>query len=1098
MTLKSLLIANRGEIAIRIARAAGELGLRSVGIFSEDECDSAHLRYVDDAVALSGIGAAAYLDIDQIIRGAISSGVDAIHPGYGFLSENARFARTAIERSLTFVGPSPEVLDVLGDKAAARDLAAECGVPVARSAVGQVSVGSVQTFLTALGDGGAVMIKAIAGGGGRGIRAVRRVEDVPAAFERCRSEASTAFGRDDLYVEELLEDMRHLEVQVIGDHAGAVQSLGERECSLQRRHQKLVEIAPSPSLSAEMREQLTEAALKIARRIGYVGLGTFEFLVPRRPKESGAGFYFLEANPRLQVEHTVTEEVAGIDLVKLQLDVAGGRSLAQCGVSERPRSNGFAIQMRVTAEAIARDGTMRPATGRIERFDLATGPGVRIDTAYHVGDRVSAYYDPLVAKIVVHGVGEFASVASKAYRALCEANISGLETNLPFLRNLLRNDQVRANDVSTTFIEDHLAALVEPGAVHRLTGPADTKARAEVSAIPEAELAPGDVLVCAPMQGRVAQLLASSGDRILRGQAIAVIEAMKMEMPIESKVSGEVSRVLVASGAAVMEGAPILVVRMEAFERDERMSEAAAADPDHVREDLAEIIERRARLSDDRRRTAVERRRAKGGRTARENVADLCDQDSFEEFGEFALPVQRARFSAEELLEKGPADGLVAGIGSVNGALFGEETSRCLVMAYDYMSFAGTQGVMAHRKKDRLLEIAERSGLPVIVFAEGGGGRPGDGEAVGITGLSSRTFWRFARLNGSVPMIAIVSGRCFAGNAAMAGCCDVIIATENATIGMAGPAMIEGAGLGVVQADDIGPVSVQAPNGVIDIVASDEAAAVAAAKRYLSYFQGKLAGGVAADQRQLRRAIPENRRRTYDVRALIGTLFDADSVLELRRAFGGGVVTCLARVDGAPIGVLANDPMRLGGAIDSVAADKAARFMQLCDAHRLPLLSICDTPGFMVGPESEGSAAVRHMSRMFLAGARFRPPLFALFTRKAYGLGAMAMAGGSTAAPLYSAAWPSAEFGGMGPEGAVELAYRKELSAAADEEERARLFESLVRQVYERGKALEVATQFEIDGVIDPADTRVWLKRALLGTKVEDPGKGRRPFIDAW
>jgi acetyl-CoA carboxylase carboxyltransferase component len=434
---------------------------------------------------------------------------------------------------------------------------------------------------------------------------------------------------------------------------------------------------------------------------------------------------------------------------------------------------------------------------------------------------------------------------------------------------------------------------------------------------------------------------------------------------------------------------------------------------------------------------------------------------------------------------------MVAGVGRVGGR-------RCIVMSYDYTVLAGTQGLQNHRKKDRLFEIAARDRLPVVLLAEGGGGRPGDTDGSGVAGLDCRAFEYFARLSGLVPLVGIVSGYCFAGNAALLGCCDVVIATAGTSLGMGGPAMIEGGGLGVYHPADVGPLEVQVRNGVVDVAVEDEAEAVLVAKRYLGYFQGASKDHEHADQRLLRTLVPENRLRVYDVRAVIETLADVGSTLELRRGFGAGMVTALARVDGRPLGVVANNPMHLAGAIDADGADKAARFMQLCDAHDLPILFLCDTPGIMVGPDVERRALVRHAARMFVVGASLSVPFFTIVLRKGYGLGAQAMAGGSFHAGRFTVAWPSGEFGGMGLEGAVKLGFRKELAAIDDPAERRRRFDEMVAHMYEVGKAVNVASHFEIDDVIDPADSRRWILSALDAAPPRPRRRKRRPCIDPW
>jgi acetyl-CoA carboxylase carboxyltransferase component len=520
---------------------------------------------------------------------------------------------------------------------------------------------------------------------------------------------------------------------------------------------------------------------------------------------------------------------------------------------------------------------------------------------------------------------------------------------------------------------------------------------------------------------------------------------------------------------------------------------------DDVRPELAELQKRKALTQDEARPDAVAKRRASGHRTARENVADLCDEGSFVEYGGLAIAAQRSRRSLDELIARTPADGLVGGIGRVNGDLFGDDRARCAVASYDYMVLAGTQGQMNHRKKDRLFELAARLRLPLVLFAEGGGGRPGDVDAPIVAGLDCMAFALFAELSGLVPLVGVVSGFCFAGNAALLGCCDVIIATEDSSIGMGGPAMIEGGGLGTHAPETIGPISVQQPNGVVDVVVPDEAAAVRVAKKYLSYFQGPVTGWTSPDQMLLRDVVPEHRRTAYDTRRVIELLADADSVLELRPKFGRPIITALARIEGRPIGVIANDPRHLGGAIDSDGADKAARFMQLCDAHDLPLLFLCDTPGFMVGPEAERTAQVRHFARMFVTGASLTVPFFTIVLRKGYGLGAQAMAGGSFHRPLFTVAWPTGEFGGMNLEGAVRLGFRRELDAIEDDARRRIAYENMVSAAYEHGKALNMASYFEIDDVIDPADSRALIVNSLRSAPPAPPRLGKkRPNVDAW
>jgi acetyl-CoA carboxylase carboxyltransferase component len=602
-----------------------------------------------------------------------------------------------------------------------------------------------------------------------------------------------------------------------------------------------------------------------------------------------------------------------------------------------------------------------------------------------------------------------------------------------------------------------------------------------------------------PLSGTVVRVVTSLGTTVRTGDPIVILESMKMEHVVAAKATGTITSISVTTGDAVGRGDRLVQVDEVALRPAPLTDISPQREQTEIRPELAELLRRRGLVTDDGRPDAVARRHATGHRTARENVNDLCDPDSFIEYGPLVIAAQRARRDTQDLIERTPADGLVAGIGRVNGELFDDEHSRCAVLSYDYMVLAGTQGQMNHRKKDRLFQLIERLQLPVVLFAEGGGGRPGDTDTATVTGLDTTAFALFGSLSGLAPSVGIVSGRCFAGNAALLGCCNVIIATKDATVGMGGPAMIEGGGLGTYLPEEVGPMSMQVPNGVVDILVDDEAAAVAEAKRFLSYFQGSLETYECADQKLLRGCVPEDRRRVYDVHSAIDLVFDVGSVQELRPEFAPGMVTALVRLEGRPLGVIANNPMHQSGAIEANGADKAARFMQLCDAYDLPIVFLCDTPGFMVGPEAESTALVRHVSRMFVTGASLTTPYFTVILRKGYGLGAQSMAGGSFRSPVFTVAWPTGELGGMGLEGAVHLGFRRELDAIADPAEREAAFAERVAKAYEHGKALSVATYFEIDDVIDPAETRALIVNGIRGIPRVPSNRGKnRSFIDTW
>ncbi len=1085
MTIKTLLIANRGEIALRIARTAADRGLTSVAVHPQDDQPSLHVLRADRAEVLPGQGVKAYLDIPQVLEAAARAGADAIHPGYGFLSESAAFAQAVEAAGVRFIGPTPEQLTLYGDKVAARKLAQDCGVPTVPGTADPVDAAGAAAFFDTLPEDAAMVIKAVAGGGGRGMRVVRKASEVADGVADAAREAEAAFGDGAVYAERFIDAARHVEVQILGDGAGGIAVLGERDCTLQRRHQKVIEIAPAPVLDDTIRRRLHDHARRMAEAGQYRSLGTFEFLLDLATQE----VFFIEANPRIQVEHTITEAIYDVDLVALQLQVANGARIADLALPTEAR--GYAVQARVNMETIGADGAVMPSGGVLAAYDPPAGPGIRVDGFGYSGYPTSGFYDSLLAKVIARGE-DYASALTRTERALAEFRIEGVETTLPWLRALLRREEMRDYSVATRTIEAKAGELAEAAAdMPRATFGEVSAAKAHAAT---ADLPEGEVALPAPMQATVIELRVNAGDTVAKGQIVAVLEAMKMEHTIEAPCSGMIGTVLAAVGDTLMPAAPILSIA-PGVGPDAAQEEDAEVDLDEVRPDLQELFDRLALGQDAAKPEKVAKRHALGLRTARENLADLCDPGTFNEYGELAIAAQLRRRSMEDLIRNTSGDGILTGTGMVNGAQFGDG-ARCAFALGDYTVLAGTQGLRHHRKLDRIFKLAEDHALPMVFFAEGGGGRPGDTDKTTVSGLDGPSFATFAKLSGKVPVVGVVAGRCFAGNAALLGCCDVVIATENSNIGMAGPAMIEGGGLGVYKPEDVGPIDVQWANGVVDIRVRDEAEACAVARQYLSYFQGPVADWTAPDQRLLRRVVPENRLRVYEIRDVIAALADAGSVLELRGGWGAGMVTALIRIEGKPYGVFANNPRHLGGAIDADAADKASRFLQLCEAHGLPVLSLCDTPGFMVGPEAEKTALVRHVCRMFVTGAAMTVPLYSVVLRKGYGLGAMAMVAGAFKQSALTVSWPTGEFGGMGLEGAVHLGYRKELEAESDPEAKQALFDKLLANFYDVGKALNYAMGTEIDAVIDPMDTRRWIANAALAAPVTR--KGSRGFVDTW
>lgn len=1115
--MKKLLIANRGEIAIRIYQTAADLGYQTIAIYPEDDQYCRHVLEADDAIPIDGTGAQAYLDTKSVVDAALSVGATAIHPGYGFLSENPALAAACDDAGISFVGPTEEQLQTFGNKAGARSLAKELEVPLVPGTFSDTGIEEVLSFAKEHGSDG-IVIKAIAGGGGRGMRILQSGDDIEKQYERCRSEASLAFSNDAVYVEKLINRARHIEVQIVGDGTGQVVHLWERDCSAQRQNQKIVEIAPAPNLPEMTRAALLDASERMAKARNYRGVGTFEFLVDADHPET---FYFIEANARLQVEHTVTEAITGLDLVELQLRIAEGDDLKTLGLQEAPQPTGFAIQARINMETPGKKGLFKPTGGVIKQFQPPTGPGIRVDTFAYSGYQTSTRYDSLLAKLIVHSrSSELGTCAFKTGKALDNFSIEGFKVNLPFLKTLINSDLFMQGDITTRFIDNNLDDLVaeaetsndkraglagtqidkqDPLAVLALGKSDDQVSNDEPVALSSDIQGPaGSVPVPAPLQGTIVELSVSEGDLVFSGQDILVMDAMKMEHVIKAPVSGEVLQITVDVGDAIVESHPVVFIGERAVDQA-AASQSDEFDLDYIRPDLNETFTRHGYKLDENRTARVEKRHSTGHRTVRENIEDICDPGTFVEYGSLAIAAQRRRRTVQDLMENTPGDGMVTGIGSVNQSLFPDKDTQCVVMSYDYMVLAGTQGLQNHRKKDRMFEVAEQLKLPIILIAEGGGGRPGDTDGAGIAGLDCLAFQLYGSLSGLVPRIGITTGRCFAGNAVLLGTSDIVIATEDSNIGIGGPAMIEGGGLGIFKPEEVGPMSVQVPNGVVDVAVKDEAEAVDVAKKLLSYFQGTIPDWQCQDQRKLRFSVPENRLRVYDMREIIETLADDDSVIELRRDFGIGIITAFARIEGRPVGIFANNPVHLSGAIDSDGADKAARFIQLCDAFDIPIVSLVDCPGIMVGPEIEKTALVRHAARLFVISTSITVPLMSIVVRKGYGLGAQAMTGGGFKASTFTVTWPTGEFGGMGLEGAVKLGYRKELEAIEDPEARRQEYEKRVEQMYERGKAVNFATAFEVDEVIDPMETRQWILAGLKSAPPPTPREGKKkPFVDTW
>lgn len=1034
-----VLVANRGEVALRIIRGARVLGLRCVAVHTADERDSSHVRRADDAVELAGTGAQAYLDTVAVVDAARTAGCRLVHPGYGFLSESSSLARACDEAHLTFVGPHAHVLDVFGDKRRARSRAVSVDVPVLPASEVITSLQQAHDFMDSV-EGVPVMVKAVAGGGGRGIRMVEHPRDLESSITRCRSEAFRGFGVKDVFLELRVPHVRHIEIQVVGD-GDDVTTVGDRDCSLQLRRQKVIEIAPAPALDPVLRTALHAAARALLGGIGYRGLATVEFLVDPAGRNR---YWFLEVNPRLQVEHGVTEEVAGIDLVATQLRLALGDRLADLSMTGRPTA-GLSIEARVTLTG--------GDHGRLSRLELPTGPGVRVESHLESGSTITAAFDPLLAKVIVSGDSSVDHLTDHLADTLERMVIQGVDTNMSWLVPFLRTWSLTDATYHTGHLDEYLQSPLFGEVGGRVTS---------------------------PTAGSVVDVVIAPGRRVCEGEPLVIVEAMKMEHEVRAPASGVVVGTLVSVGDQITAGAVVLEMIVDDDKADSEgagvvRSESGGQEP----ESLTELRIRKERILDAARPEDVAKRHSRGARTARENIADLFEDGSLLEYGGLVIAAQRRRRSVEELEIRTPADGLVMGVGRLRHECGGPGRDA-VALAYDYTVLAGTQGLQSHRKAERMIEIAERQRIPLVLFAEGGGGRPGDTDNLArATGMDLGTFTAMARLHGCVPTVGIASGRCFAGNAVLLGLCDLVIATVGSTIGLGGPAMIEAAGLGSLSTDDVGPADVQSRNGVIDVLVADEAEATEVACRYLGYFHGSTPTWTCGDQAELRTAVPEKGRRVFEVRTVINQVCDDGSTLELGRGHSCSAVTAFGRVEGHPVGIIANDCAILGGAIDGAAAEKFARFLELCGSHRLPVVSLCDTPGFMVGPASEETGAVRLVARMLRSAARLPGPFALVILRRAYGLGGQAMAGGSFRFPTCTLSWPTGDIGAMGPRGAARLGYSKELSRIPQGPEREAEVLRLAEEYKDIGRATHAASVFEVDDVIDPADTRRWISRLV-------------------
>ncbi|WP_448639381.1 carboxyl transferase domain-containing protein [Geodermatophilus sp. URMC 63] len=1078
--MDGILVANRGEIAVRIMRAAADLGLTTVAVSPQDDSGSLHTRLADQAHALPGTGVAAYLDATQVLAAAHATGATAVHPGYGFLSENADFARRCADEGLVFIGPTPEQLEVFGDKTRARNLAESVGVPVLPGTRSATSLEEARAFAA---QHGPVMLKALAGGGGRGMRAVLSLDDLPEAFERSRSEAEQAFGNGDVYVERLVTSARHIEIQVVGDGSGAVQHLWERDCSIQRRHQKLVEVAPAPRLDARLRDELLAAALLLAADVRYRSLGTVEFLV------GADGFWFMEANPRLQVEHTVTEQTTGIDLVATQIRLARGATLAEVGLDSPPGVTGCSVQVRVNLETLDEEGALHPHSGTLTAFTPPSGPGVRVDTYGYTGYRTSPRYDSLLAKVIAHG-RDFSSALHRADGALSEFQLEGVPSNIPLLQGVLEHPDVATADWNTAFIDHHLDELLA-GDHRRLRLDPDGPgaARAASVAVPE-----GTESVTAPMQGVVVRIDVADGDQVAPGARLVVLEAMKMEHVVRAPKGGRVGLVLAALGDLVDEGAPLLHLEPDGTGAAAGTEAGAIGSEDWAAE-VEEIHRRRELAQRLGGPEKVARQHETGRLTVRERIASLADPGSFAEIG--ALTGFAEYDDAGDLRSILPAN-FVAGTARLDG--------RKVVLGADDFTVRGGSGDAAiHAKQVYAEQYAREMRLPVVRLLDGasGGGSVKMAAEAGFTYIPVNPGWDAAVDNLSlVPVVAACLGPTVGLGAARLVMSHLAVMVEGVgQVFTAGPPVVRGGTGEDLTKEELGGAEVHRRSGAVERFVRTEEEAFDVVRTFLSYLPDSVFGTPPvidgtdpADRREefLLAAVPRDRRAPYAIHPILEAVFDAGSVFPYAE-YGGATVTALARLDGHPVGVVTTDPFK-GATMSVEGAQAVTRLVDLCETFHLPIVSLTDQAGMTIGSAAERRGTIRYGARAIAAVYQARVPQAELVLRRVYGVGGAGIVNRHRAGRSW--AWPSGDWGSLPVQGGIEAAFRAQLLSAADPQ---RELERLRAQLAAVTSPFRTAEHFGVQDLIDPRDSREllcdWVTDAyrLLPELTGRPSFGARP-----
>lgn len=1069
-----LLIANRGEIAIRIAKTAAQLGIETVAICSPEDQGSRHIDCCNDSVTLNGRGVNAYLDVEQVISAALTTGCDAIHPGYGFLSESSIFAQRCSDEGLVFVGPTPSTLALFGDKARAREFAMAEDIPITKGTRGAASLPEIREFYKSLGPGEAIMIKAVSGGGGRGMRIVDKLDDLETTFERCESEAKAAFGNAQVYAEQFFRNARHIEVQIIGDGSGEVSHLWERECSLQRRNQKLVEIAPSPWISDKTRQKLTDYSIRMAKALNYRGLGTFEFLVSATDEDQ---VVFMEANPRLQVEHTVTEEIVGEDLVAAQLQIAGGASLPACKMNQADISTprGYAIQWRINAETLLEDGQPRPATGIISRLELPSGPGVRVDHLTYTGYRPEPLFDSLIAKLICWCPGNFEQVLAKSAIALQAFVIDGLSTNLSFLNQLAAHPDIKNGDFNTHFIEQNLEDLLEAAPEnHKQLRRAEPTAETEsLRQTHEYADEPGTLLIQAPMAGAIVKVEVCSGDVVLPGDPLYIMESMKMEHNFNAKVGGTIRDVIKGNSDIIDEGDLILVIDLDeasiVSSQDNTEESAYRFDPTAWQTSLDELTQRTSYAQAMGGPERIERQHSFGKLTARERISAFVDADSFSEI----MPLLgTVTYDDNNKISSFIPKTSIGGTCRIGGR-------KVCLQAGDYTVRGGAEpGFGGLGQEMSAAQQAVEWRVPYVRLIDGFGGSVNTFEKIGRTFLPDGNVFiePEVQLLNIAPVASAVLGVAAGLPAVQIGLSHFSVMVKNTSQVFPGGPPVVKAALGVdVTKEELGGWKMHTmTSGVVDNVADTEFEAIEQVKQFLSYLPSNVwelppqtspEDPVDRSIDEVLSLVPHDNQEPYDMRKVIQTVVDKDSLFEIAPHYGKGRITALARVNGFPIGILANNSL-YGGATGVAEGEKAIRMIKLCDTFHIPIVSFADEPGFKVGIESERMGIERAGSRLVTTVVQSQTPWITFVVGKLFGVGGQCHHRPTGMFKRY--AWPTARWGSMHIEGGTAAAYRSEIEAADDPEAKLQEIEARLQALASPFRTAETTGQ----DIIDPRATR--------------------------